>query len=63
VRRLRTLSETECDARCYGSGDESVKIVHVERFRLRAAPRLSGEALRALFEERLAARTPEAEAA
>ncbi len=69
MRRLRQLSEAECYARCYGAGDESVTIVRLERIvqidrrRLRIAPRLSGEALRALFEERLAARTPDAEAA
>jgi hypothetical protein len=60
--RLRTLSEAECYARCYGGRtDERVSVVRV----LRAADsRVSrGERLRELFERRLDARGPEAEAA
>ncbi len=60
--RLRTLSETECYIRCYGrKGDESVRIVRVARDTPRN--RLTGEHVRRLFEDRLAAREPEAEAA
>jgi hypothetical protein len=60
--RLRTLSEAECYARCYGGRtDDRVSVVRV----LRAADsRVSrGERLRELFERRLDARGPEAEAA
>jgi len=61
--RLRTLSEAECYARCYGGhGDERVSFVRVVPRRARGAePR--GEQLRELFEERLDRRGPEAEAA
>ena len=58
--RLRSLSEAECYARCYGDREESVRIVRLERRRLRAEMRVSGEELRRLFEERLDAREPEA---
>jgi hypothetical protein len=58
MRRLRTLSEAECYARCYGDR-EGVKIVSVEPRRPRYSLDLSGEALRALFEEKLDAREPE----
>jgi hypothetical protein len=61
--RLRTLSEAECYARCYGAhGDERVSVV---RLLPRPFPRLTldGEELRDRFEERLDARGPEAEAA
>jgi hypothetical protein len=61
--RLRTLSEAECYARCYGGHrDERVSVVRV---RPRATPpaRLAGDRLRELFEERLDGRAPEAEAA
>ena len=59
MRRLRTLSEAECYARCYGDR-EGVKIVSVEPRRPRYELDLSGEALRELFEEKLDAREPEA---
>jgi hypothetical protein len=61
VRRLRELSEAECYARCYGSGDEAVRIVRipVER-RSKYAGHISGEELRRLFELRLDTRQPEA---
>ena len=56
--RLRPLSESECYARCYGHrADESVRVVRVEIPRV---VRLSGEAVRRLFEERLDSREPEA---
>jgi hypothetical protein len=60
--RLRTLSEAECYARCYGGlSDERVTVL-----RLPANPvdRITpGEELRKRFEERLDERGPEAEAA
>jgi hypothetical protein len=61
--RLRTLSEAECYARCYGEHrDESVSLVRVLP-RRSEAPTIAGERLRELFEERLDVRGPEAEAA
>jgi hypothetical protein len=55
------LSEAECYARCYGAGDETVRIVRViPRWPRADAPRLSGEDLRRLFELRLDLREPEA---
>jgi hypothetical protein len=61
VRRLRELSEAECYARCYGNGDEGVRVVKVPRIaRPNHAEHLSGEELRRLFELRLNARQPEA---
>jgi hypothetical protein len=56
VRRLRELSEAECYARCYGTGDEAVRVVRVEPRRSRYTGHLSGEELRQLFELRLDAR-------
>jgi hypothetical protein len=56
VRRLRELSEAECYARCYGTGDEAVRVVRIEPRRSRYAGHLSGEELRQLFELRLDAR-------
>jgi len=60
VQRLRTLSEAECYARCYGGrSEDSVRVV-------KAAPRLAtnraatGEWLRSLFEDKLDSREPEA---
>src|SRR5581483_1782372 len=61
--RLRTLSEAECYARCYGGrSDERVNVVRLERLRV-GAPTVNGEQLRELFEERLDAHGPELEAA
>lgn len=63
MRRLRSLSEAECYIRCYGSGDESVRLVQLERRRARGpsdGTRLSGEDVRRLFEEALDARPAEA---
>jgi len=54
VRRLRSLSEEECYLRCYGSRDDMVRVVRLERRRQLA--RISGEELRRLFELRLDAR-------
>ena len=60
MRRLRPLTEAECYARCYGGGDENVRIVRRQR---RPVSRLSGERLRRMFEERLDRRDADAEAA
>jgi hypothetical protein len=61
--RLRTLSEAECYARCYGGhGDERVSVVRLP-VRRPGRARERGEELRELFEERLERRGPEAEAA
>ncbi len=60
--RLRTLSEAECYARCYGGPTEGrVSIVRPDAQALR--PRDSGERIRRLFEERLDERGLEDEAA
>jgi hypothetical protein len=57
--RLRTLTEAECYARCYGGrSDERVTVVRVVPRR-----RDAGEEMRRMFEQRLDARDPEAEAA
>ena len=58
--RLRSLSEAECYARCHGGGDDSVRIIRVERPRPRPTMRISGEDLRRLFEARLNSRETEA---
>jgi hypothetical protein len=61
MQRLRTLSEAECYARCYGAGDDTVRIVRVIPRRSRFDyVRMSGEELRRLFELRLDLREPEA---
>jgi len=61
--RLRTLSEAECYARCYGGhSDERVSVVRLPSRRARSAHG-RGEQLRELFDERLERRGPEAEAA
>ena len=59
--RLRTLSEAECYARCYGGhSDERVSVVRLApRGTQRSAG--AGDRLRELFEERLDAR-PDSEA-
>jgi hypothetical protein len=55
------LSEAECYARCYGAGDDTVRIVRVIPRRSRFDDvRMSGEELRRLFELRLDLREPEA---
>jgi len=56
--RLRTLSEAEAYARCYGEGDESVRFVKVESRRPRLFYGVSGEDLRLAFESRLQQREP-----
>ena len=61
--RLRTLSEAECWARCYGSYDPTVTIVRVEPRRPRYDLEVSGESLRQSLEARLDERPAEQEAA
>jgi hypothetical protein len=56
VRRLRTLSEAECYARCYGGWDPTVTLVKLEPRRPRYETRVSGEDIRKLLEERIDAR-------
>jgi hypothetical protein len=58
MRRLRSLSEAECYARCYGGADATV---HVLRFGPQVPRRVlavEGEAVRRRFEEYLEARDP-----
>ena len=58
MRRLRSLSEAECYARCYGGWEDTVRIVTLEPRRSRRELALEGEALRVRFEEFLDARDP-----
>ena len=61
--RLRTLSEAECYARCYGGrSDEHVNVVRLQPRRVTTSA-VRGERLRELFEQRLDAHGPEVEAA
>ncbi len=46
VIRLRTLTEAECYARCYGESDPTVTITRVEPRRPRFETTVSGEELR-----------------
>jgi len=57
MRRLRSLSEAECYARCYGGWEGGVQVVRLEP-RPRPAVILEGEAVRRRFEEFLDARDP-----
>jgi hypothetical protein len=59
VRRLRTLSETECYTRLYGGWDPTVILVKVEPRRPRYELTVSGEDLRREFEARITARAEE----
>jgi hypothetical protein len=59
MRRLRSLSEAECYARCYGGGEETVRVLRLEPRRPRHSVILEGEALRRRFEELLESRDPE----
>ena len=61
MRRLRTLSEAECYARCYGAYDPTVRVVRLEPRRPRFPTTVSGEDLRRLFEERIDHRFDEVE--
>ena len=61
VQRLRTLSEAECYARCYGwRGGDTVEVKTIASHSLPDQSVVSGELLRALFEDRLDTREPEA---
>lgn len=61
MQRLRSLSEAECYARCYGSrGDDVVRIIRLEPRRTRYEAPVTGELLRSLFEDKLDSREPEA---
>jgi hypothetical protein len=53
VRRLRTLSEAECYARCYGDHDPTVQTIKLEPRRPRYNASVSGEDLRRSLEARL----------
>jgi len=59
VRRLRSLSEDECYARCYRGWEPTVTLVKLEPRRPRYATSVSGETLRRIFEERIDARVDE----
>ena len=59
--RLRTLTEAECYARCYGDGDDNVRSVKLEPRRPRFDFGVSGEELRQAFETRLEQRDPVSE--
>jgi hypothetical protein len=63
MQRLRSLTEDECYARCYGGRDATVKIVSLEPRRPRYDVPVTGEALRAQLEARIDAREPGEEAA
>ena len=59
MRRLRSLSEDECYARCYRGWEPTVTLVKLEPRRPRYATSVSGETLRRIFEERIDARVDE----
>ena len=59
MRRLRSLSETECYVRLYGGWDSTVTLVNVEPRRPRYESAVSGEELRQEFEARIESRTDE----
>jgi hypothetical protein len=59
VRRLRSLSEAECYARCYRGWEPTVTLVKLEPRRPRYPMPVSGEMLRQIFEERIDARADE----
>ena len=56
MRRLRSLSEAECYARCYRGWDPTVTVIKLEPRRPRYPTSISGEAIRRIFEERIDAR-------
>jgi len=60
MRRLRSLSEAECYARCYGGWEATVHVLRLEPRRPRHVLAVEGEALRLRFEELLDGRDPEA---
>jgi len=59
MRRLRSLSEAECYARCYGGWEETVHVMRLEPRRADHSLAVEGEALRRRFEEFLDSRDPE----
>ena len=59
MRRLRSLSETECYVRLYGGWDSTVTLKKVEPRRPRYESTVSGEDLRREFEARIESRTDE----
>jgi hypothetical protein len=61
VRRLRSLSEDECYARCYRGWEPTVTLVKLEPRRPRYATSVTGETLRRFFEERIDARVVDEE--
>jgi hypothetical protein len=63
MQRLRSLSEDECYARCYGGRDATVRVVSLEPRRPRYDVPVTGETLRRQFEARIDAREPGEEAA
>jgi hypothetical protein len=58
MRRLRSLSEAECYARCYGGWEATVHVLRLEPRVPRHVLAVEGEALRRRFEEYLDARDP-----
>jgi hypothetical protein len=52
------MEEAEAYARCHGARSDEVKIVKIEPRRPRFQLRVTGEALRRSFEQRLDKRTP-----
>ena len=56
MRRLRSLSEAECYARCYRGWEPTVTLVKLEPRRPRYETSVSGETLRRIFEERIDSR-------
>lgn len=58
MRRLRSLSEAECYARCYGGWEATVHVLTLEPRTPRRVLAHEGEALRRRFEEYLDARDP-----
>ncbi len=61
MRRLRSLSEDECYARCYRGWEPTVTLVKLEPRRPRYPMPVSGEMLRQVFEERIDARMADEE--
>jgi hypothetical protein len=59
MRRLRSLSEAECYARCYGGWEATVHVLRLEPPPARPVLAVEGEALRRRFEELLDSRDPE----
>jgi hypothetical protein len=59
MRRLRSLSEAECYARCYGGWEATVQVLRLASPPARPVLAVEGEALRRRFEELLDSRDPE----